>query len=179
MSQVVQQEALSRLFVEKGIFTKVEFLDMVKVVDRERKKSPNELTKNLFQASLFGFNFAWNNITTCPGNRRPLPNSHFFSLIWFIYGVTFFIFTFLIVGRRNSKKRLKDGVNEKWGYWKSFRAVPFHRQLLTVKNLNHSRSLAEPCDLCLSKAAILKLWRYLRSTDSPNFFTPSEGLQGL
>jgi uncharacterized protein YqgQ len=48
MSQVVQQEALSRLFVEKGIFTKVEFLDMVKVVDRERKKSPNELTKNLF-----------------------------------------------------------------------------------------------------------------------------------
>jgi hypothetical protein len=42
MSQVVQQEALSRLFVEKGIFTKVEFLDMVKVVDRERKKSPNE-----------------------------------------------------------------------------------------------------------------------------------------
>ena len=32
------------------------------------------------------------------------------------------------------------------------------------------------CDLCLSKAAILKLWRYLRSTDSPNFFTPSEGL---
>ena len=102
------------------------------------------------------------------------------------------------------------------GYWKSFRAVPFHpgsrrprplaveecailwpgcrptwalergpralpvglhRQPLTVKNLNPSRSLAEPCDLCLSKAAILKLWRYLRSTDSPNFFTSSEGLR--
>ena len=62
------------------------------------------------------------------------------------------------------------------GYWKSFRAVPFYRQLLTVKNLNHSRSLAEPCNLCLSKTAILKLWRYLRSTDSPNFFTASEGL---
>ena len=62
------------------------------------------------------------------------------------------------------------------GYWKSFRAVPFHGQLLTVKNLNHSRSLAEPCDLCLSKAAILKLWRYLCSPDSPNFFTASEGL---
>ena len=65
------------------------------------------------------------------------------------------------------------------GYWKSFRAVPFHRQLLTVKNLNHSRSLAEPCDLCPSKAAILKLWRYLRSTESRNFFTPSEGLRDL
>ena len=63
------------------------------------------------------------------------------------------------------------------GYWKSFRAVPFYRQLLTMKNLNHSRSLAEPCDLCLSKAAILKLWRHLRLTDSPNFFTPSEGLR--
>jgi len=59
------------------------------------------------------------------------------------------------------------------------RAVPFHRQLLTVKNLNHSRSLAEPCDLCPSKAAILKLWRYLRSTESRNFFTPSEGLRDL
>jgi uncharacterized protein YqgQ len=38
MSQVVQQEALTRLLVEKGIFTKEEFLEMVKVVDRERRK---------------------------------------------------------------------------------------------------------------------------------------------
>jgi uncharacterized protein YqgQ len=38
MSQVIQQEALTRLLVEKGIFTKEEFLEMVKVVDRERKK---------------------------------------------------------------------------------------------------------------------------------------------
>jgi hypothetical protein len=34
MSQVVQQEALTRLLVEKGIFTKEEFLEMVRVVDR-------------------------------------------------------------------------------------------------------------------------------------------------
>jgi len=38
MSQVAQQEALTRLLVEKGIFTKEEFLEMVKVVDREMKK---------------------------------------------------------------------------------------------------------------------------------------------
>jgi uncharacterized protein YqgQ len=38
MSQVVQREALTRLLVEKGIFTKEEFLEMVRVVDRERKK---------------------------------------------------------------------------------------------------------------------------------------------
>ena len=38
MSQVVQQEALTRLLVEKGILTKEEFLEMVSVVDRERKK---------------------------------------------------------------------------------------------------------------------------------------------
>jgi len=38
MSQVVQQEALARLLVEKGIFTKEEFLEMVKVVDREMNK---------------------------------------------------------------------------------------------------------------------------------------------
>jgi len=38
MSQVVQQEALTRLLVEKGIFTKEEFLEMVKVVDNEVKK---------------------------------------------------------------------------------------------------------------------------------------------
>jgi len=37
MSQVIQQEALTRLLVEKGIFTKEEFLDMVKVVNQEMK----------------------------------------------------------------------------------------------------------------------------------------------
>ena len=38
MSQVVQQEALTRLLVEKGIFTKEEFLEMVKVVNQEKKR---------------------------------------------------------------------------------------------------------------------------------------------
>ena len=39
MSQVIQQEALTRLLIEKGIFTKDEFLKMVKVVDRGMKRS--------------------------------------------------------------------------------------------------------------------------------------------
>ena len=43
MSQVVQQEALTRLLVEKGIFTKEEFLEMVKVVDGEMKRKPNKI----------------------------------------------------------------------------------------------------------------------------------------
>ncbi len=38
MAQVVQQEALTRLLVEKGIFTKEEFLEMVKAVDQEMKR---------------------------------------------------------------------------------------------------------------------------------------------
>jgi uncharacterized protein YqgQ len=38
MSQVVQQEALTRLLVEKGIFTKEEFLAMIKVVDKEMRR---------------------------------------------------------------------------------------------------------------------------------------------
>jgi len=38
VSQVVQQEALTRLLVEKGVFTKEEFLGMVRVVDKEMKK---------------------------------------------------------------------------------------------------------------------------------------------
>jgi hypothetical protein len=38
MSQVVQQEALTRLLIEKGIFTKEELLEMVKVVDRGMKR---------------------------------------------------------------------------------------------------------------------------------------------
>jgi hypothetical protein len=38
ISQVVQQEALTRLLVEKGIFTKEEFIEMVKVVNREMKR---------------------------------------------------------------------------------------------------------------------------------------------
>ena len=38
MSQVDQQEALTRLLIEKGIFANEEFLGMVKVVDREMKR---------------------------------------------------------------------------------------------------------------------------------------------
>jgi hypothetical protein len=38
MSQVVQQEALIGLHVEKGISTKEEFLEMVKMVNREMKR---------------------------------------------------------------------------------------------------------------------------------------------
>jgi len=38
MSQVVQQEALTRLLFEKGIISKEELLEMAKVVDREMKR---------------------------------------------------------------------------------------------------------------------------------------------
>ena len=38
LSQVVQQEALTRLLIEKGVFTKDEFLEMVRTVDLERKR---------------------------------------------------------------------------------------------------------------------------------------------
>jgi hypothetical protein len=38
MSQVVQQEALTRLLVERRMFSKEEFLSMVKVVDQGMKK---------------------------------------------------------------------------------------------------------------------------------------------
>jgi hypothetical protein len=38
MSQVIQQEALTRLLIEKGIFTKEEVLEMVKVVDGEMRR---------------------------------------------------------------------------------------------------------------------------------------------
>jgi hypothetical protein len=38
VSQVVQQEALTRLLVEKGVFSKEEFLEMVRVVDQGMKR---------------------------------------------------------------------------------------------------------------------------------------------
>ena len=38
MLQAISQEALTRLLVQKGIFTKEELLDMVKVVDQEMKE---------------------------------------------------------------------------------------------------------------------------------------------
>jgi hypothetical protein len=38
MSQVIQREALTRLLMEKGIITKEELLEMVKVVDREMNR---------------------------------------------------------------------------------------------------------------------------------------------
>jgi len=37
-AQVVQQEALTRLLIEKGIFTREDFLGMVKTVNLEMKK---------------------------------------------------------------------------------------------------------------------------------------------
>ena len=42
MSQVVSQEAIIRLLVEKGIFTKEEFLDTVKAVDREMESKEKQ-----------------------------------------------------------------------------------------------------------------------------------------
>ena len=38
MFQIISQEALTRLLIEKGIFTREEFLEMVRVVDREKKR---------------------------------------------------------------------------------------------------------------------------------------------
>jgi hypothetical protein len=38
MPQVIQQEAVTRLLVEKGIFTKEEFLQMVEAVNLEIRK---------------------------------------------------------------------------------------------------------------------------------------------
>jgi len=39
MSQMVHLEALTRLLAEKGVITKEEFMEMVKVVDHEMVKS--------------------------------------------------------------------------------------------------------------------------------------------
>jgi len=38
MFQVVSHEALTRLLIEKGVFTKEEFFGMASVVDREMKR---------------------------------------------------------------------------------------------------------------------------------------------
>jgi hypothetical protein len=38
MSQVIHTEALTRLLIEKGLFTKDEFLEMVRVVNGKMKR---------------------------------------------------------------------------------------------------------------------------------------------
>jgi len=38
ISQVIQQEALTKLLVEQGIFSKEEFLEMVRVVDKKMEE---------------------------------------------------------------------------------------------------------------------------------------------
>ena len=43
MSQVVEQEALTRLLIEKGVFTKEEFLDTVRVVGPKRKNKGKQV----------------------------------------------------------------------------------------------------------------------------------------
>jgi hypothetical protein len=40
----------------------------------------------------------------------------------------------LLQGEGVKKLIFKEG---EWGYWRSFRAIPFYRELLTMKNLNH------------------------------------------
>ena len=37
MSKVATQEAITKLLIEEGVFTKEEFLEMVRKVDREMK----------------------------------------------------------------------------------------------------------------------------------------------
>jgi hypothetical protein len=44
MSQVVQQDALTRLLLEKGAFTNAEFLERVGVVNEEMKRKRRENT---------------------------------------------------------------------------------------------------------------------------------------
>lgn len=44
MSQVVQQEALTRLLLEKEIFPKEALLEMVRVADREMRRKRNGKT---------------------------------------------------------------------------------------------------------------------------------------
>ncbi len=38
ISQVVSQDALIRILIERGVFSRGEFMEMVKQVDRERKR---------------------------------------------------------------------------------------------------------------------------------------------
>jgi len=46
MSQEVQQEALTILLVGKGIFTKEEFLEMVRVVNEKMKRKEKRSEKD-------------------------------------------------------------------------------------------------------------------------------------
>ena len=45
MSEVVQQEALTRLLIMKELFTKEEFLEMMRVVDREMERKESFFKK--------------------------------------------------------------------------------------------------------------------------------------
>lgn len=38
------------------------------------------------------------------------------TMVWFIYAIIIFVHTFLIVGRRNLKKRLEEGITDKRGF---------------------------------------------------------------
>ena len=49
MKQVITQEALTRLLVEKGIFSKEELGEMVRVVDKKMKKKGEGAYIFLFQ----------------------------------------------------------------------------------------------------------------------------------
>jgi hypothetical protein len=54
MSQVVPREALTRLLVERGIFAKEEFLEMLKVIEREMKRIRGAVHKRIAERKFTG-----------------------------------------------------------------------------------------------------------------------------
>jgi hypothetical protein len=50
------------------------------------------------------------------GVKDPTLIAVFFSSVWFIYAIILFVWVFLISGRRNLKKRLREGITDKWRF---------------------------------------------------------------
>jgi hypothetical protein len=50
------------------------------------------------------------------GVKDPLLIAYIFASVWFIYALIMLVIIFLVEGRRNLKKRLKEEITDKWGY---------------------------------------------------------------
>jgi CBS domain containing-hemolysin-like protein len=75
------------------------------------KKQKTYLRLTLVLSVLFGII-----LPLALGVKDPTLIAITFSFVWFVYVAIFLIYTFLIAGRRNLKKRLEELINDRWGF---------------------------------------------------------------
>jgi hypothetical protein len=109
---MVSQQILPRLLVEKGIFTKEEFLEMVKVVDRGMKTKGKMIApKRLFTLTMSASFLFGILLPLILGIKDIELVAVIFCAFWFIYAFLLLVTTFLFRPSLRIKVSRQNGVS--------------------------------------------------------------------